>query len=478
MPKLRLWCCAALAASCLVLTASTAWTDDAKKKADAPPAEDNKSYDLDAGLSRAILAVGHDKGKLAAERATKRDDAQVYAKVAPAVVLLRNHLGGSGTGFFISADGWIVTNHHVAEHADFNAKTGERELIVNVGKLVKGDMELDEAPLVAKVYKWDPKRDLALLKLTRLPKGRDEVPYLKVARTAPRTTTPVYLIGHTAVGTLWSFRDGKITGTAHYPGGIVKDLVPVLHKAGMDKGKLTAMLQNQKRLRMLASNCGTTPGDSGSPVVNKAGEVIAVHFAGTGMTQGSNRISYHIHLSEVQDFLDYFDLKADRPRAPLFLPSSLPPFAFYTLAEPADEKVAYTIAFTGNQGSGVGLTGRWFNLRRKIDVPAGATAAQKASKFNPDLAILYPPGMIVCFYDTQGKGWDLILLRSERDGKPINLDSPPDRVLIRTSDGNQPSGWRMGDAGKYKHIVEPSLFKDKDCQGRLSTWLRSLGKKP
>ena len=57
---------------------------------------------------------------------------------------------GQGSGFFISADGYIVTNNHVVDHATTVTVT------TDAGK------ELD-----AKVIGTDPKTDLALLKVTR-----------------------------------------------------------------------------------------------------------------------------------------------------------------------------------------------------------------------------------------------------------------------------------------------------------------------
>ena len=56
-------------------------------------------------------------------------------------------IAGSGTGFFITKDGYILTNHHVVE--------GARDISIKTGKGV----------LRAKVVKVDKKNDLAVLKV-------------------------------------------------------------------------------------------------------------------------------------------------------------------------------------------------------------------------------------------------------------------------------------------------------------------------
>ena len=66
-----------------------------------------------------------------------------------------------GSGFFISADGYIVTNNHVVDHAT--------EVTVTTA---------DGKTLAAKVIGTDPKTDLALLKVNE---GGD-YPFVKFAR--------------------------------------------------------------------------------------------------------------------------------------------------------------------------------------------------------------------------------------------------------------------------------------------------------
>ncbi len=81
---------------------------------------------------------------------------------------------GQGSGFFISADGYAVTNNHVVEHAD-NVK-----VITDDGKTH-----------TAKVIGTDPRTDLALIKVEGGP-----FPYVNLAANTPRIGDWVLAIGN------------------------------------------------------------------------------------------------------------------------------------------------------------------------------------------------------------------------------------------------------------------------------------------
>ena len=80
-----------------------------------------------------------------------------------------------GSGFFISPDGYVVTNNHVVEHAT------EVQLVTDDGKT-----------LAAKVIGTDKKTDLALLKVTE----KGEFPFVKWAEKAPRVGDWVIAVGN------------------------------------------------------------------------------------------------------------------------------------------------------------------------------------------------------------------------------------------------------------------------------------------
>ncbi|AUX79634.1 MULTISPECIES: Do family serine endopeptidase [Sinorhizobium] len=83
-------------------------------------------------------------------------------------------LMGEGSGFFISADGYAVTNNHVVDHAH------SLEVMTSDGRSYE-----------AKVVGTDPKTDLALIKVD----GRD-LPHVRFADQRPRVGNWVIAIGN------------------------------------------------------------------------------------------------------------------------------------------------------------------------------------------------------------------------------------------------------------------------------------------
>ena len=81
---------------------------------------------------------------------------------------------GQGSGFFISADGYAVTNNHVVQHAD------NVQVTTDDGKSYN-----------AKVIGTDSRTDLALIKVD----GKD-FPYVKLAEKAPRIGDWVLAVGN------------------------------------------------------------------------------------------------------------------------------------------------------------------------------------------------------------------------------------------------------------------------------------------
>ena len=86
----------------------------------------------------------------------------------------RNTITGQGSGFFISADGYAVTNNHVVEKAE------SVQITTDDGKTHK-----------AKVIGTDPRTDLALIKVEDGP-----FPYVKLSEKTPRIGDWVLAVGN------------------------------------------------------------------------------------------------------------------------------------------------------------------------------------------------------------------------------------------------------------------------------------------
>jgi len=87
----------------------------------------------------------------------------------------RNYSMGQGSGFFISADGYAVTNNHVVDKADTVEVTAD-----------------DGKTYTAKVIGTDPRTDIALIKVD----GRSDFPYVHLADKAPRIGDWVLAVGN------------------------------------------------------------------------------------------------------------------------------------------------------------------------------------------------------------------------------------------------------------------------------------------
>jgi serine protease Do len=87
----------------------------------------------------------------------------------------RQYTMGQGSGFFISADGYAVTNNHVvdkAEHVDVTTDDGKT--------------------YTAKVIGTDDRTDVALIKV----EGRNDFPFVRLADTPPRIGDWVLAVGN------------------------------------------------------------------------------------------------------------------------------------------------------------------------------------------------------------------------------------------------------------------------------------------
>jgi serine protease Do len=168
----------------------------------------------------------------------------------------RGQVTGQGSGFFISADGYAVTNNHVVDGAD------KVEVTTDDGKTYS-----------AKVIGTDPRTDVALIKVA----GRTDFPFAKLSDSKPRIGDWVLAVGNPfGLG-------GTVTA------GIVS-------ASGRDIG-------NGPYDDFIQIDAPVNKGNSGGPAFDVSGEVMGVNTAIYSPSGGSVGIAFSIPASTVKNVI-------------------------------------------------------------------------------------------------------------------------------------------------------------------------------
>ncbi|HEV7326904.1 MAG TPA: trypsin-like peptidase domain-containing protein [Bosea sp. (in: a-proteobacteria)] len=167
-----------------------------------------------------------------------------------------------GSGFFVSQDGYVVTNNHVVE------KASQVELVTDEGKT-----------LTAKVVGTDPRTDLALLKVNE----SGNYPFVQLAAAKPRTGD-------------WVMAVGNPFGL----GGTVTAGIVSAQGRDIGSGPYDDFLQIDAPINK---------GNSGGPTFNLKGEVVGVNTAIFSPSGGNVGIAFAIPATTVTNVIE--SLKKD-----------------------------------------------------------------------------------------------------------------------------------------------------------------------
>ncbi len=173
---------------------------------------------------------------------------------------------GGGSGFFVSADGLIVTNKHVVDQKDV-----EYTVFTNDGKK-------HPASVVAR----DPVLDIALIKVSPLANG--SFPYLSLGNSdSLQVGQSVIAIGNA----LAEFRNTVSVGVVS---GLARSIT-----AGNNSGG-TEILDH-----VIQTDAAINPGNSGGPLLDLSGKVVGVNVA---VAQGSQNIGFALPINSVKGAIE------------------------------------------------------------------------------------------------------------------------------------------------------------------------------
>ena len=158
--------------------------------------------------------------------------------------------GGTGSGFIITEDGYVVTNHHVVEGAD--------SVIVRLS---------DRREFDAEVIGTDQRSDLALLRV-----DADGLPFLRLGKSEDLKVGQWVL----AIGSPFGL-DYSVTA------GIVSA-----------KGRSLPTESGENYVPFIQTDVAINPGNSGGPLFNLRGEVVGVNSQIFTRSGGSIGLSFAI----------------------------------------------------------------------------------------------------------------------------------------------------------------------------------------
>jgi serine protease Do len=170
---------------------------------------------------------------------------------------------GAGTGFFVSADGYIVTNRHVVQD-----EAAEYTVITH-----------DNKKLPAKVVGRDPVNDIAVLKV----EGKDFPSIALGDSDKVEVGQSVIAIGY-ALGQF----DNTVSA------GIISGLQRSL-RAG------DGLSQFEDLSGVIQTDAAINPGNSGGPLLDLRGEAVGINVA---IVQGSQSIAFALPINDVKKVVD------------------------------------------------------------------------------------------------------------------------------------------------------------------------------
>jgi putative serine protease PepD len=200
----------------------------------------------------------------AAPARSATDVSALYERVSPGVVSVEVTTldgGGTGSGFVLDRDGYILTNDHVV--------AGAQSVRVRFG---------EGAAVTARVAGVDPSTDLALLKID--PSGRRLTPLALGSSKDLKVGQPAIAIGS-------PFRlEGTLTT------GVISAL-----------GRSISAPNNFSIDNVVQTDAAINPGNSGGPLLDASGRVVGINAQIATSTQSNSGVGFAIPIDTAKQVL-------------------------------------------------------------------------------------------------------------------------------------------------------------------------------
>jgi serine protease Do len=266
-----------------------------------------------------------------------------------------------GSGLIISADGYVVTNAHVAEDAT--------QITVTLS---------DGKQLEAELVDVSSSQDLALVKM-----NAKDLPFGKLGDSDEA------MIGEWAIalGNPFGYllEDTRPTVTV----GVISATNRTL-RAGQSEGR--------EYKGMIQTDAAINPGNSGGPLVNSLGEVIGINTFIFTKSGGSEGIGFAIPINDVKKFVDEARTEAKA-----------------AASETPTEKVATKI------GATVSDINRTLKKKYRLTVDAGVIVLEIASGSIAESASLEPGDVITAVAGQKVKNAADFKAKAEKLGRSLDL---------------------------------------------------------